>query len=230
MKRALALIATVAFLAQPAVAQTPAPQQTPAPLYVRGQFLALSHSYIILTTGDALALDPATTLPAGLKLGVPLRLTLDPLSHAVRAIEVDPRAEPGDIDASKLPREYVVADPKSSRSDASSTSSAASPLTSVTITINVRVPGSTPQADDIYVATDRSNFSPAEIRMVRIDTSRWTAQLVLPAGTVLRYDFSRGSFSNLERTRDGSIVTPRSLNTVNGAKTDDSVAAWADTN
>ncbi len=64
--------------------------------------------------------------------------------------------------------------------------------------------------------------------MVRVDASRWSAKLELPAGTSLRYDFSRGSFSNLERDRIGGVVIPRSLVAVDGEKTDDVVASWAD--
>ena len=80
----------------------------------------------------------------------------------------------------------------------------------------------------MYVSTDRSNFTPAEVRMVRLDASRWTAQLRVPAGTTLRYDFSRGSFSSIERTRTGAIVTPRTLVASDGEKTDDAVESWAD--
>ena len=227
-----ALAALVALAsASPAPAQTPHPSPTPAALAVRGQFLSLGKGYLIFTTGDALAVDPALRPPPGLRIGMEVRAALDPSSHRVASLERADGSEPGDVDIEKLSREYVVADPRSARATASPAAAASSaPSAEATITIYVRVPGSTPAGDDVYVSTDRSNFTPSEIRMVRLDASRWSAQLRLPAGSRLRYDFSRGSFGNLERTRTGGIVTPRTIVATNGEKTDDTVESWADSN
>jgi len=220
---------TVLLCGAPAFAQAPSPSPSPAALGVRGQFLALANGYLIFTTGDALALDPAVHAPPGLRLGVEIRATLDPLTHRVESLEATDHAVPGDVDIDKLPRAYVVVDPRSARAPASPAASGANASSaSATVTIVVRVPGSTPTGDDVYVSTDRSNFTPAEIRMVRLDASRWTAQLRVPSGTTIRYDFSRGSFSNIERTRTGAIVIPRTLVVSDGEKTDDVVEGWAD--
>lgn len=217
------------MLAGPASAQTPSPSPSPAPTGVRGRFLAFANGYLVFTTGDALAVEAAFHPPAGLRLGVEIRAALDPLSHRVASIEVTDRSAPGDVDIDKLPREYVAVDPRSARATASPAPAASgTQAASATITINVRVPGSTPASDDVYVSTDRSNFTPAEIRMVRLDAGHWSAQLRVPAGSTLRYDFSRGSFSTIERTRTGAIVTPRMLTATDGEKTDDTVESWAD--
>jgi hypothetical protein len=214
----------------PACAQTPRASSAPSAVVVHGAFLTLGNGYLIFTSGDALALDPGLAPPAGLRLGVEIRATLDPASHRVKAIEIGHRAEPGDVEIDKLPREYVVTDPRSARATASpaAVAAASTPRASATITINVRVPGSTPTSDDVYLSTDRSSFTPSEVRMVRVDASHWTAQLRLPNGSSLRYDFTRGSFSTLERSRTGAVVTPRAISVTDGEKTDDAVESWAD--
>jgi hypothetical protein len=225
--------ATIFGTARPGAAievtpQTPVPSASPSAIFVRGQFLTLSGGYLIFTTGDALAVDPALHVPPGLRLGVEIRATLDPATHRVVALEPGARNSPGDIDIARVPREYVVVDPRSAHSLPSPGVTASPPPASVTITIEVRVPGSTPLTDDVYLSTDRSGFNPSEIKMVRVDASHWTAQLRLPAGSRLRYDFTRGSFSNLERTNSGAVVTPRSLLATDGERTDDTVESWAD--
>ncbi|MGH7757389.1 MAG: hypothetical protein ACREM8_14050, partial [Vulcanimicrobiaceae bacterium] len=97
-------------------------------------------------------------------------------------------------------------------------------------TIVVDVPLNTPTGDDIYLSTDRSNYSPAEIRMNRIDARRWTIALKVPAGTELHYQFTRGSLASVERDRNGSLLTPRLLETRASVTVDDHVARWADLN
>ena len=64
--------------------------------------------------------------------------------------------------------------------------------------------------------------------MVRVDANHWSAQLHVPNGSSLRYQFTRGSFSTLERTRTGAIVTPRAIVVTNAERTDDTVESWAD--
>jgi hypothetical protein len=214
-----------ALLSTPVGAQTPGASPSPRPVVVHGQFLTLANGYLVFTTGDALAVDPALQAPQDLRLGNEIRATLDPSSHRVESLEVS-HSWPGDVEIDKLPHYYLAADPRSARPGTSP--SAAATGAAATITINVRVPGSTPAADDVYVSTDRSNFAPSEIRMVRVDASHWTARLSVPNGSTLRYDFTRGTLATLERSRSGSIVKPRSIVATDGEKTDDTVECWID--
>ena len=94
----------------------------------------------------------------------------------------------------------------------------------------MQVPDSTPLGDDVYLATDRSNFSAAEIRMLRVDSRHFSVSLRLPAGTQLQYEFTRGSFTSIERDRLGGIVDPRAIDVKGDATLHDSVARWADVN
>jgi hypothetical protein len=213
------------LLPGPVCAQTPRASPSPRPIVVHGQFLTLANGYLVFTTGDALAVDPALQTPQDLRLGSEIRATLDPASHRVESLETS-HSWPGDIEIDKLPREYLAADPRSARPAASP--AAATTTAVATITISVRVPGSTPAADTVYVSTDRSNFTPSEIRMVRVDASHWSARLSLPNGSTLRYDFTRGSLATLERSRAGSVVKPRSIVASDGEKTDDVVESWVD--
>jgi hypothetical protein len=203
------------LLPGPVCAQTPRASPSPRPIVVHGQFLTLANGYLVFTTGDALAVDPALQTPQDLRLGSEIRATLDPASHRVESLETS-HSWPGDIEI----------DPRSARPAASP--AAATTTAVATITISVRVPGSTPAADTVYVSTDRSNFTPSEIRMVRVDASHWSARLSLPNGSTLRYDFTRGSLATLERSRAGSVVKPRSIVASDGEKTDDVVESWVD--
>jgi hypothetical protein len=93
----------------------------------------------------------------------------------------------------------------------------------------VRVPNDTPPNDDVYLATERTNYNAAELRMNRVDARRWTIALPLAAGTAMHYIFTRGSYATVERARGGGIMTPRSVTAAPGATARDSVTRWADT-
>jgi hypothetical protein len=224
---AAALFASVIASASLASAETPAPP----PLPVVGQLLTISGGYLVFTTGDAVKLDPALKIPANAYLGEAVRVLIDGNSRTVVAIELAPRKLlPGDVDANKIPRDLVRATPGSTRSSAVAEGAAGFGAHPVTVTINVSVPDNTPATDDVYLATDRTNFAPAEIKMIRVDARTFTTAVQLPAGTELRYDFSRGNFANIERDRLGGIVTPRALKALDGLQTHDTVRQWADIN
>ena len=232
MRGGLALPAAVAFLVgllwTPVCAQTPRASPSPRPIVVAGQFLTLAHGYLVFTTGDALNVDPAFQAPPDLRLGSEIRATLDPTSHRVETVDVS-HSWPGDVAIEKLPRDYLAVDPRSARPGASPPGAAGTTTAALaTVTIGVRVPGSTPAGDTVYVSTDRSSFAPSEIRMVRVDASHWTVRLSLPNGSTLRYAFTRGSLATLERSRSGAVVKPRSIVASDGEKTDDDVERWID--
>ena len=189
----------------------------------------IADGYLLFTTGDAVKLDPALKVPENAHIGEAVRVLIDESSRTIVAIELAPRKlAPGDIDAGKIPRDLVRATPGSTRSNSVAESTAGLGAHQVTITINVSVPDNTPATDDVYLATDRTNFAPAEIKMIRVDARNFTTAIQLPAGTQLRYDFSRGNFANIERDRLGGIVTPRTVKAVDGLQTHDVVRQWAD--
>jgi hypothetical protein len=239
---ALALAALLAAAPTP----TPSPSPSPSPstsaaasaaaspagvAYVVGQLLALQDGYVVFTTGDAVRVLPGAPLPARPRMGAFVRARLDPASHAVAALAYANGRTAGDLDAEHLPREYVVASPKSLRSAPPPGGQGSNgDATAATITIDLRVPDSTPLGDDVYLATDRSNFSAAEVRMLRVEAQRFSVSLRLPVGTQLRYEFTRGSFTSIERDKLGGIVEPRTLDVKADATVRDSVARWADVN
>jgi hypothetical protein len=211
----------------PVCAQAPRASPSPRPIVVAGQFLTLDHGFLVFTTGDALNVDPALHAPPDLRLGSEIRATLDPASHRVETLDVS-HSWPGDVAIEKLPRDYLAVDPRSARPGASPPGAAGTTAALATVTIDVRVPGSTPAGDTVYVSTDRSSFAPSEVRMLRVDASHWTARLSLPNGSTLRYAFTRGSLATLERSRSGAVVKPRSIVASDGEQTDDEVERWID--
>jgi hypothetical protein len=231
--RAIAL-ALVAALGAPCAAGAQgvaSPSPAPATVSVVGQVLSAGSGYLVFTTGDALRLDSAVTLPKGLRLGQTVRALIDARSHAITSLILEPKALlPADIDATKIPREFVVASPGSTRTGALLDSQTGAAVHGVTVTINVRVPDNTPITDDVYLATDRTNFSPAEIRMIRMDARTWSVSVQIASGTQLRYEFTRGNFANIERDKLGSIVNPRTITAADNLQTHDAVAHWADIN
>ena len=231
MKRA-EFARALAFSAAAAALPICAMADKPATLSVVGQVLALDGGYLVFTTGDAVRLEPKLKFPQHLPLGITVRATLDPLSHTIVDLEIEPKhLRDDDLSASRLPREYVVASPASLRTPppAGSGQGGAS-AKSVTVTIDLRVPESTPINDDVYIATDRTSFSPAEIRMLRVDARTWSVSIDVAPGSQLRYEFTRGTFSSIERDRRGGLIVPRSVNPSADLTVHDSVAAWADVN
>jgi hypothetical protein len=197
-------------------------------LVVRGVALVAENGYLVFTTGDAVKLAPGVATN-GVTLGKTVRVVLDPLTHLATALDADPGAEePGDVDASALPRAYVAVDPRSAQA-VSATRGASAQAGLATVTIDVRVPDDTPPGDDIYLATDRSGFSASELRLNRVDAHRWSIALQLPALSTLHYLFTRGSYATVERTRGGGIAPARGLTAAGRTTVDDAVARWADT-
>jgi hypothetical protein len=216
---------------QPTTSPAPAATAGPPPRAVVGQLLALEDGYVVFTTGDALRLAPGAAVPARASLGAMVRATLDPATHAVVAVAALRGPEPGDVDALHVPREYVAASPKSQRTaPPAGGDSGLGGATAATITIDLRVPDSTPLGDDVYLATDRSGFSASEVRMLRVDAHRFSVSLRLAVGTQLRYEFTRGTFTSIERDRLGGIVDPRTVDVRGDAVLHDTVARWADVN
>jgi len=198
-------------------------------IYVRGQALTAAGGFLIFTTGDALRLRATTAIPPKLTIGSLVRVTIDRSARDVTLIELDPpRSYPSDTDIADLPRDFIALSPKSVRPITKGLTVGALGAGTVSVTIKVHVPADTPPTDDVYLSTDRSNYSPAEIRMQRVDARRFTISLGLPAGTLLKYQFTRGTYQTVERDRTGGIVQPHQLPVAAHAKSDDTIARWAD--
>jgi hypothetical protein len=194
---------------------------------VRGQFLVVANGYVVFTTGDAVRLGDTAQIAPSLHLGETIRVHLDPQTH--RATEVEAATGPAlstDVDVSNIPGGYVVVSPGSARTAQNAAGKNAAQL--VTVRIDVTVPADTPPTDDVYLSTDRSAFSAAELRMNRVDAYHWTVTLPAVVGTTLQYEFTRGNYTSVERDPSGGVFAPRRLDIHPGIVTNDTVARWAD--
>jgi len=198
-------------------------------LYVHGQVLTISGGFFVFTSGDSLRVASGLVVPAGVTTGSYVRISVDQLGRDVTRIELEPHAAfASEIDAANIPRQYVVVSPKSAPLPVGTGQSASAGSGPVTVTIVVHVPGNTPSTDDVYLATERSNYSPAEVRMDRVDGSTFSTSVSVAQSTALKYQFTRGSFATVERDRTGGIVQPHVLLAAPNAKSDDTVIRWAD--
>jgi len=221
----------------PAPSASPVPTPTPikspsddiVPIYVKGQVLTIASGYFIFTSGDSVRMIPGLVVPAGVMTGSYVRVTIDQLQRAITAIELEPKIVlAGEISASDIPRQYVVVSPKSAPLPVPSGQTGSGGGGSVSVNIVVHVPGNTPATDPVYLSTERSSYSPSEIPMQRVDATTFSVTISLSAGTALRYEFTRGTYTTVERDRTGGIVSPRVIDAAANAKSDDTVARWAD--
>jgi hypothetical protein len=95
------------------------------------------------------------------------------------------------LPAAKIPRTAYAIAPAAER-DADETSL-------VTSTIDVIVPPRTPPSDDIYLSTERTSWSPAEVRMDRVDARHFRLALRLHHGARVAFRITRGSYGTTER-------------------------------
>lgn len=175
--------------------------------------LACSAKGLAISGGGVLRMSPQGSC-AGVVPGRALSVTLD---DDVRAIpgKLDPNARP----PSELPKDAFSIVP----------SSLAAPQAKlVTITIVVAIPPSTPAGSDIYLSTERSSYSPAEIRMDQLDTRRYRLQLPLEEGGRLAFRVTRGTYTTIERDAKGRLPPPHIVTGQAGATYTITVEAWSD--
>lgn len=99
-----------------------------------------------------------------------------------------------------------------------------------TLTWSVRVPDGTPSDTDLFIAGNIAQLGPWQpdtFRMTRSESGRYTAQLKLPVGTELEYKFTRGSWSSVEKSSDGSEIPNRRLRVEKDSVVEIQIAAWA---
>jgi hypothetical protein len=239
--------ALAALLGAHAEAQSPAPSASPSASpsptaspaavdqavpdqYVHGQLLTIGNGFIVFTTGDALRLRAGTQIPKGATVGSLVRVTIDQLARDVKAVELEPHLSlPGETDATELGKQYVVRSAGSAPKPIGTPPPAASSEL-VTVTLFVEVPANTPVGEDVYLSTERSGFNPSEIRMNQVDARHFTTSLSVPSGSRLRYQYTRGYNSTVERARNGDIAQPHEFLAVGNARETDTVARWADIN
>lgn len=141
------------------------------------------------------------------------------------ALDADNRATPqrltpDALPASKIPRAAYVLAPAAGR-DADETAL-------VTTTIDVLVPPRTPPGDDIYISTERSSWSPAEIRMDRVDARHFRLALQLHRGARVAFRVTRGSYGSIERNEARALPPAHIAPGEPDAHVTVTVAAWAD--
>ena len=141
------------------------------------------------------------------------------------ALDADGRATPEKLTAdalpaAKIPRTAYVIAPAAERD--------ADESTLVNSTIDVFVPPRTPPGDDIYISTERSGWSPSEVRMDRVDARHFRLVLRLHRGARVAFRITRGSYGNSER--DASRALPPAHIAVGepDAHVSVTVAAWGD--
>ena len=112
------------------------------------------------------------------------------------ALDADNRATPQKLTADALPAAQI---PRAAYVLAPAAQRDADETQLVTSTIDVMVPPRTPPGDDIYLSTERSSWSPSEVRMDRVDARHFRLVLRLHRGARVAFRVTRGSFGTIER-------------------------------
>jgi hypothetical protein len=129
-------------------------------------------------------------------------------------------AGPDALAAARIPRSAYVFAP-AAETDADQTEL-------VTVPIDVTVPARTPPSDDIYLSTERSNWSPSEIRMDRVDARHFRYALQVHRGARVAFRVTRGSYATLERDASRALPAAHIAAGEPGAHVSVTIAAWAD--
>ena len=177
------------------------------PLACSGDRLAVAGGGVLRLAEGASCASVVPGRPLAIALDADKRVTPQPLTADALA-------------AAKIPRDAYVLAPATER-DADQTQL-------VTVTIDVIVPPRTPPGDDIYVSTERSGWSPSEIRMDRVDARRYRLALQLRRGAQVAFRITRGSNGTLERDSARALPPAHIAPGEPGAHVAVSVAAWAD--
>jgi hypothetical protein len=177
------------------------------PLACSGDRLAVAGAGVLRLAGGATCADV-----------VPGRAIVIALDADNRVSVQKPSADA--LPASKIPRAaYLIA--PAAQNDADETQL-------VTSTIDVYVPPRTPPGDDIYVSTERSGWSPSEVRMDRIDARHFRLILKLHRGARVAFRVTRGSYGTIERTAARALPPAHIAAGEPDAHVRVDVAAWAD--
>jgi len=191
----------------PALAAAAAAVFRIVPLACEGDRLAVSGGGVLRLAAGA---SCAAVVP-----GRALTIALD-ADGRVTPRPPDPQARP----AAEIPRvAYVFAPAAAAQTDQTEL---------VDATIDVVVPPRTPPTDDIYISTDRSGWSPSEVRMDRVDARHYRLGLRLHRGARVLFRVTRGSYGTIERDAAMALPPAHVLVAEPGADVTVVVANWAD--
>ena len=121
--------------------------------------------------------------------------------------------------ASEIPKELYVLAPSAAAEDDASL---------VTVTIDVTVPPRTPLGDDLYISTERSGYSPSELRMDRVDARRFRVALRIHRDARVAFRITRGSYATTERDAAHALPPAHIAVGTPNLHIPITIAAWAD--
>jgi hypothetical protein len=175
-----------------------------------GQLLDVRNGYVYFTTGDAFKLaasfkiadydtGASTTLQPRPKLFA--RAVLDPATKEVVELDLTPRRLKAETAYAPAVQQAIATKPVSDRAP----EIVGVPVTGKEVAVEfiVTVPPTTPIGADVYISTDAGGWNPMEIKLDRIDGSRYRAMRRLASGTKLALRVTRGSWTSVEVGEDG---------------------------
>ncbi len=200
--------------AAPVASATPAPAAVNANATYRVVPLSCGGERLTVAGAGVLRLAAGATCD-GVVPGRAIGIALDAGNRATpRKLALDA------LPAAKIPRAAYAIAPAAER-DADETQQ-------VDSTIDVYVPPRTPPSDDIYVSTERSGWSPSEMRMDRVDARHFRLVLKLRRGARVAFRVTRGSFGTTERNAARALPPAHVAAGEPNAEVRVDVAAWAD--
>ena len=222
---ALAIASPATVRAQKTPAQSAAPMQTQQPTVVTGgllrfagQILDVQNGYVFFTTGDAFKLvqparivdlatgNPTTIAPATRTYA---RASFDPATGIVFELALSAKPIAGEKTFEQV-KPYIVA---LSKPVVNPELIGRKGLTGkpVLVVFVVEVPPSTPYNDQVYIATDYSNWDPRAIHMDRLDALHYRVIRKLASGTKFAFRVTRGSWNSVERGANGLEPPPHQV-------------------
>ncbi|MBV8246746.1 MAG: hypothetical protein JOZ38_12540 [Candidatus Eremiobacteraeota bacterium] len=222
----------------PASSLTPSPSPAPSAALVRfaGQVLDEQGGFIFFTTGDGFRLNPDVRYvdAAGNETSERPRTrlyaqaTFD-ASGSVVQIAVGTHPFPPGAAYEQVRQYAVVTTPKQPNPQFSHPREGIEGKP-VAVTFTVEVPPNTPLTDTVYLSTDKSLWVANAVRMDRIDALHYRYTVKLNSGTDLYYLYTRGTWTTVERGRDGLEERPHHLfvQNLDTETRSDQVYYWAD--
>ena len=197
-----------------AASASPAPVATPNLVSFTGQLLDVRGKYAYFTTGDAFPTidvvrvidyftgQPTTVAP---KAKMFAKATFDPATKKIIELAITTRRlQPSkDLGAASA---YVVV----GSTPAPAPEIVGQNLTGrqVAVVFEITVPPTTSLTDQIFIATDVSQWNPTAIKLDRIDAYKYRATRYFASGTKFAFRVTRGSWNSVERGEDNLDAPP----------------------
>lgn len=221
----------------PPIEATATPRPAGQLIRYSGMLLAVQDGYVFFTTGDGFKLAPgyrtidaktkgATTLTA--RTGIYASAGFDATTGQIVELALSRTPLPAQASYDQVSKFAIAQSTPAPNPDLNG----APGLTgkSVLVIFVVQVPTSTALSDDVYIATDQSNWNARAIKMDRIDALHYRAVAKFSSGTALHYRYDRGSFASSERGKTGLEEPPHAFTVreIDVMRRDDVVYHWAD--